>query len=131
MTIFLDASAVICATEDSPAGRQLRERLQGFGDEQFAISPLVRLESLVRPLRTGDSALVRRRLSLLDACHSLRIDEQTCEIATHIRTRHNLRTPDALHLATAGQHGCAHILTSDRQILHSAPGFALDLNTRD
>lgn len=125
MSSFLDATAVICATEDSPQGRTLRDHMTRAAGDEFAVSPLVRMESLVRPLRTGDRNLLRRRLELLESCRSLRIDARTYELALHIRAAHNLSTPDAIHLATAGQHDCDRLITGDRQLLESAPGFAV------
>ena len=36
-----------------------------------------------------------------------------CERAARIRAAHNLKLPDALHLATAVEHGCGLFLTND------------------
>lgn len=126
MIAYLDASAVIHGTDDSPAGALLRARMAEARDGAFAISPLVRLEALVRPMRTRDHALLRKRLAFLDRCINLNIDETSFELATHVRVAHGLSTADSIHMAVAGQH-CKQIITSDQQILRTAPDFAVDI----
>lgn len=126
MITYLDASAVIYATEDTAIGKALRNHLNA-SDGTLAVSPLVRLESLIRPMRTHDNQMIQRRLTLLEACKSLRIDDATFELATHVRATHKLSTADAIHLATAGQHQCDRMITGDKTILRSAPDFAVDV----
>lgn len=41
------------------------------------------------------------------------IDPETARIAADLRIRYNLRTPDALQLATAIRTGCDAFLTND------------------
>jgi len=43
----------------------------------------------------------------------LAVTAQIAETAASLRSRYNIRTPDALHLATALDAGCAAFLTSD------------------
>lgn len=125
--VFLDASAIIHATEDTEIGVALKNRFEAEGLEGFAISPLVRLESTVGPLRTGNRQLLKRRLSILDGCRSLSIEDRTYSLATHIRAAHRVATADAIHLATAGNHDCDQMITSDKVLLRVAPGFAVDV----
>lgn len=127
MITYLDASAVIHASQDSAIGQQLRTRIEATSDETFAVSPLVRMESLVRPTRTGNREHLFRRLGILEGCASLTIDAETFRLATHVRAVHNLSTPDAIHLATAGQHDCDRLITGDRKLLRAAEGFAVDV----
>lgn len=127
MKNYLDASAVIHASQDSAIGRDLRTRIESAGDEAFVVSPLVRMESLVRPSRTGNREHLRRRLMILESCTALQIDAETFRLATQVRAAHGLSTPDAIHLATAGQHDCDRLITGDRKLLRAAEGFAVDL----
>lgn len=124
---YLDLCMVILATEESSVGAKLRDLMSNAEGESFAISPLVRMESLLRPLRTDDVDLRTRRVEVLDACKSLDISERCFSLATLIGARHGLDTADALHLAAAGLAECDRIWTTDRELLAAAPGFAVDV----
>ena len=52
----------------------------------------------------------------------------TFDLATDLRARHGLKTPDALHLATALEQGCDEFWTRDRR-LESAAGTHLRVVT--
>ena len=69
---------------------------------------------MVQPTREGDAshiALVERFLSRFV---SLSLDRDVYDLAIRLRAdRRGLKTPDALHLATALRHGCAEFWTSD------------------
>lgn len=127
MITYLDASAVIHATDDSPTGAALRSHVESTPEDVFAVSPLVRMESLVRPMRTLNLDLLRRRAEFLERCVNLKIDDRTFELATHVRVNHGLSTADSIHMAVAGQHSCDQLITSDQKILRTAPDFAVDL----
>lgn len=71
------------------------------------ISALVRLECLVQPMAKADSERLHRTHSFLQLFPVL---------ATELRARHRLRTPDALHLATALRHGCTTLITNDLRV---------------
>lgn len=124
---YLDSCVVIHASEETTMGASLRSRIQESAGDRFVISPLVRLESLVRPLRTNDRGLLSRRTQILDGCESLEISERSYALATHIRATHGLDTADALHVATAGLADCDQIWTTDKQLVDAAPGFAVDV----
>ena len=79
-------------------------------DLQPVISALVRLECLVQPMAKADSERLHRTHSFLQLFPVL---------ATELRARHRLRTPDALHLATALRHGCTSLITNDRRLSHA------------
>jgi predicted nucleic acid-binding protein len=126
-TTYLDSCVVISATRDTEEGRRLRGRIASDPQRRFVISPLVRLESLVRPLRTGDESLIRLREALLDQFVSLSIDEDAFLLASHVRAIHRLSTTDALHVATANTHGCDELWTDDKRLAQAAPAFAVDV----
>jgi predicted nucleic acid-binding protein len=79
-------------------------------------SRLTRLECRSKPLRAGDLATVAQfdvffagvELVLAD------VSAVVIERATDLRTKYNLKTPDALHYATAVETGAAVFLTGDR-----------------
>lgn len=122
---YLDSCVVIDAAAPTQAGALLRRQLAG-ASSTFATSPLVRLESSVRPLRRNDKATLAARMELIDECRSLPIDNACFELAAHIRAAHSIDTPDAIHIATASLGGCDRFLTDDRHILDALPGFAAD-----
>ena len=76
-------------------------------------------EVLVQPLRVGNIALAERYESVLSDSNSFRLEPVTITIAraaADLRARYNLRTPDALHVATAIIFGCDAFLTNDAAI---------------
>lgn len=73
-------------------------------------------EVLIHPFRRGDAALQQQYSDLLiNAAHfqTLPIDLATATSAADLRARYNLRTPDALQVATALAAGCDAFLTND------------------
>jgi predicted nucleic acid-binding protein len=127
---YLDSCVVIDAVAPTDEGVLLREQLAS-SSMAFATSPLVRMESCVRPLRLNDKSTLAARLDLIDGCRMLTIDNTCFELAAHIRAAHAFATPDAIHLATASLGGCDRFLTDDQRILDALPGFAVDPRAAD
>lgn len=100
--IYLDSCIVIYLVERHPLCEpRLREKLKGLEEAQLAVSPLVRLEVLVRPLRDGNEDLAQLYRLFLAEQLMLDMPEEVYDAALSLRVEHNLKTPDALHLATA------------------------------
>ncbi|MDX2139553.1 MAG: type II toxin-antitoxin system VapC family toxin [Chloroflexota bacterium] len=71
-------------------------------------------EILTHPVRQGRNDLVGAyREILLTTIHLIDVNNSIAERAVDLRARYNLRTPDALHVATAWMAGCDAILTND------------------
>jgi len=72
---------------------------------------------LVKPLRDGRHDLPKQYRQILTNAAGLTlypIDETTCEHPAQLRAKYGwLRTPDALQVATALQHGAEIIVTND------------------
>lgn len=117
MSVFLDACIVIYLVEANEAfSHQIATAMQASGPTLFCVSDLVRLECLVGPLRANDTD---RRVAYEQQFEVLRVLEITREVfdlAAHLRARHGLKTPDALHTATAIHHGCAELWTGDGRL---------------
>jgi predicted nucleic acid-binding protein len=94
--------------------------------DEICISPLVRLECLVAPLRWGDQVLQQRYRNFFATVTSLSIPETIYEDATILRARHLLKTPDALHLAIALHHGCEEFWTNDDRLSKAAGQMAIN-----
>lgn len=116
--IYVDTNIVIRLMEgDARTRAPLYSRLLPFrGTGRFIItSRLTRLECRVKPLRTKDVAL----LALYDAFFTsaeveiLELTPQVIEKATELRAALNLKTPDAVHLASAIVAGAQAFLTQD------------------
>jgi uncharacterized protein len=119
--IYADANVIIRLIEGDTATRAPIEKrlapLRGTG--RFLLtSRLTRLECRVKPMRAGDSAL----LSLYDAFFAraevmlLEVNEAVLEKATEVRATLNLKTPDAIHLASAILAGATAFLAGDRNL---------------
>ncbi|MCU0756539.1 MAG: type II toxin-antitoxin system VapC family toxin [Xanthomonadales bacterium] len=127
--IYLDTCILIYLVERHPLHAAQVETALESADARLAVSPLVKLECLVQPLRQGD--LVRQRLyeGLLDQLHMLPMDESVYLAAAQLRARFNLRTPDALHLACAQVHGCDALWTNDDRLVAASHGLAVNILT--
>ena len=116
--IYLDASIIILLIEGTrEAKERLRSEFRRLGADQgiLLVSPLTKLECLVKPIRTGDARLERvyRMFFSSSEIRQVEIGPTEWEKATRIRAQHGFRVPDALHLATAALNDCSMILTHD------------------
>ena len=85
------------------------------GDIQIISSELALLETLVAPLRNLDSVLITAYETLLLSTE-MQLMPMTRAIlreAAQLRAQTNMKTPDAIHAATAIAHGCSIFLTND------------------
>jgi predicted nucleic acid-binding protein len=116
--VYVDSCVLIYALEEDPRFKEAaRQSLAGLvaQNQRLAISPLVQLECLARPLARQQSQLVLRYQNWLRLFQWLSINDSTFALATELRARYGLKTPDALHLATARQHGCVALISNDRR----------------
>ena len=90
-------------------------------------STLTITEVLVYPFRTGDSRLLTEYKDiLLHSSHirTLDITPDIAEKAAELRAKHNLKTPDAIQIATAISVGATTFLTNDLR-LRSVTGISI------
>ena len=79
-------------------------------------SELTLMETLVKPLQAQGIALETQYRSILITSPEVRlhpISRAVLERAARLRTTAQLKTPDALHAATALEAGCALFVTND------------------
>ncbi|MEN8719811.1 MAG: type II toxin-antitoxin system VapC family toxin [Oceanococcaceae bacterium] len=125
--IYLDTCLVIYLFEDvANHGARLREQIAVRPETQWAISPLVSMECLVGPLRSGDIVLQRHYEEGLRQLRVLPLSEPVFLQAAALRARFGLRTPDALHLAAAQHHRCEALWTNDDRLAEAARGLAVN-----
>lgn len=119
--IYLDSCCVIYLLENVPVlGTDLRMRLQSVPNAVLCVSPLVRLEVLVKPINDGDTALINDYEDFLRQQQWLSINDQIVAAALQLRTRHQIKIPDAIHLATAIHYDCQDFWTHDDHLNHAA-----------
>lgn len=117
-----DTSVLIYYIEQHPQYFPLTEDLFGAVDRGGAraiTSVLTLLEVLVRPLRSGLTDLARQYRELISGANGidlLPIGIETCELSARLRAKYDwIRTPDAIQVGTAIQHGAELIVTNDER----------------
>lgn len=122
--IYLDACLVIYLTERHPRwGDTVAEAIAQAEEARFGISPLVKCECLVGPIKRGDPVLQRAYTELLEQFAPLDMPDPVYLQAAQLRGHFGLRTPDALHLASAQHHGCDALWTNDDRLAHASHGW--------
>lgn len=116
--VYMDANAVIYSVERIEPYRTLLEPMwqeARSGRFTLASSEIIVLETLVKPLREGNTRLVMLFRSILQAAEVRLIPATLAswEQAARLRAERNLSTPDALHAATALQEKCTLFVTND------------------
>ena len=81
-------------------------------------SRLTRLECRSKPLQVGDLATLAQFDVFFAGVELIlaEVSPMVIERATELRARHNLKTPDAIHYATAIVGGATVFLTGDRAL---------------
>ena len=122
-SIYIDANVLIYSVERvQPYVQALDPFWQDVSAQQAqaVTSQLTALEVLIGPLKAGDTALEQLFRQALFSSSDLRlvpVSLSVLERAAHLRAAlSSLKTPDAIHAATALIEGCALLVTND-------PGF--------
>lgn len=126
--IYLDSCLVIYLVEDHPRwGEAVAGAIARAEAARFGISPLVKCECLVGPMKRGDPVLERAYGQLFDQFLPLPMPDPVYVQAARLRAHFGLRTPDALHLACAQHHGCHALWTNDDRLADASHGLARNL----
>lgn len=82
------------------------------------------MEALVLPLRNNDLLLLEtyEQLLLSEEMQLIPISQSVLKQAANLRARTKLKTPDAIHAATALSANCSQFLTND-QGFRNVPGL--------
>ena len=117
MSIFLDTCILIYLVESNQEfSDQIGVAMRGAVPTQFCINDLVRLECLVGPMRRRDADLQAAYTTQLAALRVLDMNRAVFDLGASMRAHDSLKTPDALHVATAIQHGCQEFWTGDARL---------------
>ena len=131
-TVGLDTSPLIYYIEEHPA---FLPKVKPFfeaavrGDFRIVTSFITLVEVLVHPLREGRPELAEEyRNVLLQSAEitAIPLDQGIAEEAANLRARYNLRTPDAIQVATAIRSGASWFLTNDAD-LAAVPGISVQI----
>lgn len=124
MIAFLDTSALIYLLEsEAPFRERVRARLVALADEfpdlRLAVSRLTWLEARVGPMKRPSAGLLRLYDDFFVRPDLIWVEltRDVVELATAIRVRHGLRTPDALQAASCLQ------LVDEHRFLTGDAGF--------
>ncbi len=112
--VYLDACMVIHLIEGNSQQQQILKRAL-LGKIVFS-SELVRLESRIKALRENQKIFLNVYEYFFKDCHLIDLNRSVFEQATELRVIHNLKTPDALHLAAALD-VCDQFWTNDQQLV--------------
>lgn len=116
--VYVDTAIVIYSVEKIPDYFPLLEPLWvklNVGTLKIVNSELTLMEALVLPLRNRNSGLIQayERLLLASEIQAIPVTQAVLKEAAHLRASTNLRTPDAIHAATAISERCSVFLTND------------------
>lgn len=125
--VYLDSSIVIYMVQRHPVYAAVIDQALTGETIVTATSPLVRLEVLVKPMQTVDHDLIDLFHQFLNTTRNLSISDATFDHALELRTRHQLKTPDALHLAVAHQYQCDQLWTNDNRLRDAAGELSVNI----
>lgn len=117
--VYVDTAIIIYSVEKFPTYYATLEPLWlklKAKEIRVISSELALMETLVLPLRNSDADLLQTYESLLTASE-MRLIPVTLSLlrnAASLRATTNLKTPDAIHAATALDAGCTLFLTNDK-----------------
>ena len=130
--VYLDADAIIYSVEKiEPYASLLRPLWLAAQVGRFLVisSELTLLETLVKALQTHDPVLESSFRTLLLASREIQLvplSRTILETAARLRATAGVKTPDALHAATALEARCALFVTNDAGY-RRVPGLPLTI----
>ncbi|KJH72189.1 type II toxin-antitoxin system VapC family toxin [Aliterella atlantica] len=117
--IYIDTSIFIYTVEGNPDYYSLLQPLWSkfqLGEIEIISSELILMETLVVPLRNANNALIAdyEQLLLSSDMRLISISQSVLSQAATLRATTNLKTPDAIHAATALSVNCTQFITNDK-----------------
>ena len=117
--IYIDTSVAIYSIEWNPDYYSLLQPLWlkfEEGEIELVSSELILMETLVLPLKNADAVLINayERLLLSSEIRLIPINQSVLREAARLRATTTLKTPDAIHAATALSVNCTQFVTNDK-----------------
>jgi len=126
--IYLDSCLLIYAIEQDPVfGERVVAAIDSQNATEFAISPLVKLECLVKPMEDGNTALEKFYKAAFETLTTLAMPEDVYLAGAQLRARFGMKTPDALHLSCAQFHRCNSLWTNDNRLIKAGHGLVANI----
>ncbi|WP_414529785.1 type II toxin-antitoxin system VapC family toxin [Nodularia chucula] len=128
--VGLDTAPLIYFIEENPNYLEVANALFEaiFRGEFSVVTSVITIsEVLVHPLRQGNVILAQQYHDILfnsQGLTTIEVSPIIAENAAQLRADHNLRTPDAIQMATAIHGGASFFLTNDAR-LPSLPGLTV------
>ena len=120
--IGIDTPILIYLLEKNPQHiekvRELMHRVQG-GEYHAIFSAIGLIEILTGPKKQGQHELAARYREIITHFPNLTvrgINENIVDIASDVRAKYGIATPDAIHLATAFDFGATKFITNDKNL---------------
>jgi len=125
MKVYLDSCILIYLVERHPVySLQIESLMNSLAQADYFYSALSRMETLVMPLRTKDVALHNLYELFFSTQTVLDIKNEIYDQAAKLRADFpTLKTPDAIHLATAIFYNCDEFWTNDDRLNKIAPNL--------
>ncbi len=120
--VFLDTTPLIYFIEGHSQYQDILSRLFDFNDKggfSFITSTITLLEVLVKPLKDDKPNIAVQYKDILTKAPGIEIFDVTSsisELAAKLRALYNLRTPDAIQIATSLENGADYFLTNDNKL---------------
>ena len=118
MCVYFDTAPVIYAVENVfPYVVAVDRWLSELSIMRMA-SDLTRMECRVKPLRDGNTDLLKDYDDFFQAAFEeiLPLTREVMDQATEIRAQYGFKTPDAIHLSAAVVSSCNVFLTNDHRL---------------
>lgn len=127
--VGLDTAPLIYFIEQNPTYLEMMRlffRTLNQGDFMVVTSVVTIPEVLVYPLRQGNTTLAQQYRDILfnSQVTTIEVVPNIAETAAQLRADYNLKTPDAIQMATAINEGASFFLTNDGR-LPSLPGLSV------
>lgn len=127
--IYFDTCIIIYLIEKDPNySSKIENSIRSLINYEICFSPLVEMESLVMPFRRKDEPLKNLFNEFFDEQTRLTMPSEIFRTAAQLRADYpSLKTPDALHLATATYHNCDEFWTNDNRLDKVAPSLVKNI----
>lgn len=125
--IYLDSCIAIYLVEEHPLYCRPIEHALAQSEGIVCYSPLTELECLVLPLRLKRADLLDKFSRFFALNLKLAMHDEVYQEAAQLRAEFGIKTPDALHLATARFHRCTELWTNDCRLSGVAGDLAINI----
>jgi predicted nucleic acid-binding protein len=120
--ICLDTAPIIYFIEEHETYRKILRPVFveiDVGNIEAITSTLTLLEVLVHPFRARNQVLAEKYREILLSSAGLitfEISHEISEMASRLRAKYSIRTPDAIQMAVGIRYGATHFLTNDPRL---------------